>query len=575
MFTLPQDETGSADRGRRLVKGTFKFAGATVETEPEKLWTLGAPNKAWLDELHSFAWLKDLAALGTPSAQKLASELTSSWLELALRYDPYVWAPVVSANRLRAWLVCSNIMPLDAENGAKLTRSATAHVDWLLRRGSEAGPGLPAIAVSIAMVEAAITLEAVGPRFGATAARLEQILRASTLEDGVLISRSPLDTLTALEMISLLMARAEKSGAPLNEAIEETPKRMCRALRFFRVADGGLPIFHGSHEAGDGRLDTALTRFKLPSEPARELPKSGYVKMIGGRVSVIMDTAPAPTSAAERAHASALSLEMTSGRRRIVVNCGSGAHLGLSWSRYGRAATGHSTITLDDAPFAKQTVGRSPYDGSETLSLDGPPKVVRERKEERNGVWVMAAHDGYEADYGVTVTRRLFLSADGGDFRGEDTLQPEGGAARQTFDKRIGKLPRSRRETGLTAEARFHLHPELSVALVAEGEAATLRLPHGEVWVMRQAGGALSIEDSVYLGRWGQPERTSALLVRFNVGTDGGRVRWAFRRVGELDQLPKDLDSLLPLVGAPEDALFGEKSDRDPDALLKEPPVRR
>ena len=52
----------------------------------------------------------------------------------------------------------------------------------------------------------------------------------------------------------------------------------------------------------------------------------------------------------------------------------------------------------------------------------GPPGCVAERKEERNGAWVLAAHDGYLESHGVTVTRRLFLSADGGDFRGEDSL---------------------------------------------------------------------------------------------------------------------------------------------------------
>ncbi len=572
LYTLPQDETGSADRGRRLLSGVYKFSEVAVEAAPETVWTLEPPNRAWLAELQSFAWLADLAALGRPPAQKLATALAVGWLESAVRYDPIVWAPVISANRLRSWLVSSDILPLDAENGAKLTRSAVAHLDWLLRRGFDAPPGLPALTVGVAIVEAAVSLESASARYETAAARLDQILAASLLEDGGVVGRSPTDALLALDRLGLLLARCDEAGAPISASLRDAPARLGRAIRFHRVGDGGLPVFQSGWEASDGRVDAALARYRLPAEPARALPQSGYMKLVGGRVSVIMDAAPAPMgAAAERGHESALAIEMTSGRRRLVVNCGSAAHLDAEWSRFGRSAPAHSTATVDGAPFAKPAARTGPH-GEEEIALVGPPTVTHERKEERNGVWALAAHDGYVADYGLTTTRRLFLSADGGDFRGEDSFRSEGALAKKTFEKRLSKLPRARRERGLPAEARFHLHPEISAALVAEGEAATLRLPHGEVWVMRQSGGELSLEDSVYLGRWGRPESTLAIVIRADVGPEGGRIRWAFRRVGELEQLPKDLNALLPPPGAPEDALFGAKGELNGDNRPRTPP---
>ena len=574
LYTLPQDATGTADRGRRLIRGIYKFGEQAVEATPETIWSSQPPSRGWLAELHSFGWLADLAAFGRPAARKLAKDLVVGWLDRAARYDPVVWAPVIAADRLRAWLTMSDIMPLDSETGAKLTRSAVAHLDWLQRRGSEAPAGLPMIKVGVAVVEASISLESTSTRYEAAAARLDQILEVSLLEDGGVVGRSPLDALIALERLGLLLARCDEAGAPASAAMRDAPSRLCRALRFFRTADGGLPVFHGSHEAAGGRLDIALTRYKLPSEPARSLPQSGYVKMVGGRVAVTLDAAPAAAAAADRAHASALSFEMLSGRRRLVVNSGSGSHLSPEWSASCRAATAHTTIVLDGQSFAEEASARSADVGDETLGISGPTNASFDRKEERNGVWALASHNGYVEEYGLTMTRRLFLSAEGGDFRGEDTFGAEGAAANKTLEKRLGRLSRAQRESGFVAEARFHLHPELSAALVAEGEAATLRLPHGEVWVMRQSGGVLSIEESVYLGRWGRPEKTAALLIRFDVGAAGGRIRWAFRRVGDLDQLPKDIDALLPSPGAPEDALFGPRGEREPETQPKEPPKR-
>ncbi|MCI4665727.1 MAG: heparinase II/III family protein [Neomegalonema sp.] len=575
LYTLPQDQTGVADRGRRLVRGVYKFGEQSIEATPQTIWSAEPPSRGWLAELHSFNWLADLAALGRPAARKLAVDLTVSWLDRAARYDPVVWAPVVAAERLRAWLTSSDIMPLDSENGAKLTRSAVAHLDWLQRRGAEARPGLPAILVGVAIVEASISLESTATRYELAAARLDQILEVSLLEDGGVVGRSPLDALIALEQLGLMLVRCDEAGAPASAAMRDAPNRLGRALRFFRAADGGLPVFHGSYEAADGRLDAALTRYKLPAEPARELPQSGYVKMVGGRVAVMVDAASASTVAPDRAHASALSFELTSGRRRVVVNSGSGEHLANEWTRSCRAAPAHTTITLEGQSFVTETPTQDAFNGDDAIGLAGPLTVTCDRKEERNGVWVLASHDGYIEEFGALVTRRLFLSAEGGDFRGEDTVRAEGAAASKVQQRRLAKLPRSQREKGFAAEARFHLHPELSAALVADGEAATLRLPHGEVWVMRQAGGLLSIEESVYLGRWGRPEKTSALLIRFDVGEDGGRVRWAFRRVGDLDQLPKDIDALLPPPGAPEDVLFGARGEREPATLPSAPPKRR
>ena len=55
---------GSFAKGRQLIAGNFLFAGHLVEAPDASIWDIEAPTSAFVEELHGFAWLDDLAAVG-------------------------------------------------------------------------------------------------------------------------------------------------------------------------------------------------------------------------------------------------------------------------------------------------------------------------------------------------------------------------------------------------------------------------------------------------------------------------------------------------------------------------------
>ena len=70
----PEPRTvGSFARGRQLVAGNLLFAGFLVEAQDTDLWDVAAPNAAFDDERHGFAWLDDLAAVGDARARERPS----------------------------------------------------------------------------------------------------------------------------------------------------------------------------------------------------------------------------------------------------------------------------------------------------------------------------------------------------------------------------------------------------------------------------------------------------------------------------------------------------------------------
>lgn len=575
---LSPDPSGRADRGRRLARGRYDFAGAERETPAKKLWTNAPEELPWRLEAHGFEWLNDLSALSGATAAAEARQAVAAWLAAHRAvYDETVWRIDVTARRLCAFLLNAELLlgpraagsaggPLDS---AAFRASLRAHFEWLRRGHAAPPPGLDRLTAAVALSFTTLMVdEWSGDETTAVGQLLESAVDSAIGPDGAVIDRSPESTWRAYSLLSQLRAHAEAIGEPVSAVVLEALARLGPALRFFRAADGGLALFHGSRELADGRVDLALASVKAARAPSRRLTDAAFERLTGGRVTVLFDGGSASNDAAAAvAHASALALELYAGRRRLIVNCGAGWALDAEWAQACRGAPAQSTLTIDGTEFVSKEVVDSGL--GEQLLIKGPPNLTVERKEERNGVWLMGSHDGYKDLYGLRLTRRLFLSADGGDFRGEDTAHAVGAEGRKLLERQVSSSSRRRASTrgsdgaAVPLRARFHLHPQVSAAVVADGEAITLRLPHGEVWVMRQAGGALSLDDSVYLGPGGDPEPTRQIVITANVRQERTQIRWAFRRVGELSQLPKDIEALLA-----ETSLRADAPQRTPDSEL-------
>ena len=139
----------------------------------------------------------------------------------------------------------------------------------------------------------------------------------------------------------------------------------------------------------------------------------------------------------------------------------------------------------------------------------GPEHVSAQRQDQDGDQLIDASHDGYAERLMLTHRRRLFLSADGADVRGEDMLTGSGGAA---------------------FAIRFHLHPKVKASLSQNGAFVLLRLPGGQGWRLRSGGAAMDLADSVYLGQRGEMKRNQQIVLSGTLSGSGTTVKWALRR---------------------------------------------
>lgn len=544
---LETEEFGRAEAGERLIAGRFDFAGRGFDAQGSP-WSKEAPSPGWRAEAHCFEWLADLAAVGGPRAEACAARLFEAWLrDCGFNYDALIWREDIAARRLRSLLLHADlVLEEDHAKRSAAQRAIAAHGHWLIRRMDGLGAGTTQLRAAIAVAELSLSAEGWEELRPAIAKMVDDALSTGILADGCPVSRNPEDALTLLAQTRLLSARYSEIRASRPPLLDAAVEALALAVRFFRSADGGLPLFHGAAERADGRVESELGKLRLPQVAPQSMTEGRFERIAGGRVTVMVDLGAAPDGpSAEAGAASMLAFEMTASRRRLVVNCGSAAHLEKDWGLAARGEAAHSTLTFNDSPFSRIDPPPGPVEAGRAPQLSGPVGSAGERQQEKNGVWITGSHDGYLEEYGVQLARRLFLSADGGDFRGEDSALVDKGRER-VFERRLARLPRTQRRIGFPFVARFHLHPAVKASLVADGEAVTMRLPSGEIWVMRQAGGALALEPSVYYGAGDAPEATQQIVVTAGARESLTQIRWAFRRVGDLNALPKDIAALEP-----------------------------
>ena len=509
---------GDAGRGARLMRGEFEALGAVRSLDPthdgDAGWDESAGPAAWRAAAHGFAWLRDLRALGTDAARTRARDLTEDWLSRGGNRE-MAMAPEVAAARISAWLGHWDFLAATADDGfrrrllTRLALDARALAVGLPAEAAHRG----ALVTLKGVMAAAVALE--------EEAWLNRALRflPGELErqfhsDGGHVERSPGQLLLAVQ--DLIEIRNLLHGAGVNApgVLSAVLERAGQALRLFKMGDGGLAAFNGTREETAALVELVLTQGQAKTRAPLQLEESGFHRLQAGRAVVVCDAgAPPPARPPEPAtglprgadrfaHAGTLSFEMSVGRERLVVNCGAAPAAESGWRDALRATAAHSTLVLAETNSSELR--------DEGLGGRRPERVTAERHEAEGAQWLEAAHDGWRRPFGAVHRRRLYLSQNGEDLRGEDILEMQGP------------------ETPLPSFLlRFHLHPEVAANPQEDGESVLLRLPSGQGWRLRSKGARATLEESVHLA--GEARRSSQVVLRPEAGAD--TVQWAITRV--------------------------------------------
>jgi uncharacterized heparinase superfamily protein len=492
---------GDPGRGARLLRGELEFAGGVRALRPGA-WGEASGSALLEAAAHGFTWLRDLRALGTDAARLRARALVAEWIG-APPGVPVARRPDVAGARIAAWLGQYDFFAATADDALRQKLMARLVAD--ARNLSAALPAEELDARSLTALKGLIAAAVALPEHAAFLTRalrfLPQEIIRQVLPDGCHAERSPAAQLAALQDLTEIRALLQASQTQPPPALTSAIERMALALRVMRHGDGGLALFNGSKEESSGLIEIALTQAGRGGRGPSGLSDGGFYRLQAGRSVLIVDCgAPPPLGVDRYAHAGTLSMELSVGRERMIVNCGAVQGGSAEWRDATRATAAHSTLVIADV-------------NSSELRPDGlgrRPAVVEVQRQEANGAhWLEASHDGWQKLFGAVHRRRLYVAESGEDVRGEDVVEAP---------------------TPQPFALRFHLHPDVSASLQQDGEAVLLRLRSGGGWRLRADGARMSLEDSVYLG--GQEPRRTEQVVLTGYPDGPQQVKWAISKVG-------------------------------------------
>lgn len=484
--------TNPALRQASLI-GPQRFRFLSVEGEVSQIgWDGPEREKLWRYNQHYF---EDLVSVGAADRRHWHEAILADWLAQNPPAEGTGWEPYPLSLRIMNWIKWSlSGVTLSEE----LTESLAIQARFLTQRLERHLLGNHLFVNAKALIFAGLYFDGPEARawrrigFGI----LEREFREQILSDGGQFERSPMYHALALEdVLDLInvartfegaLDRDQRAAVGQWETFVPAMRRWLTALShpdgdisFFNDAALGIAPHRDELEAYAERL--GLERGE-PITGVTWLAESGYARLEQTASVLLCDLAPiGPDYLPGHAHADTLSFELSLFSVRVIVNSGTSLY-GLSEERLRQRGTpAHSTVTVG---------GRNSSDVWSGFRVGARARPF-DAKVHQDGAHLIAegSHDGYRCLPGRPVHSRRWELAPGF----------------LTVEDRVSPCDH-------LAEARFHLHPDVTAKQTSASEGAFLMGGSKRVhW--RAEGGPARIEDNTWHPEFGRTMPSQCLVL--------------------------------------------------------------
>lgn len=524
LLGTPKDPwMGSVAAGAHILSLRFFVEGQVLrnpdhmmgEWQAGEIWLASSLNSRWQEYLHSFCWLRDLNRVVDRKAARLrAMELTRHWLNYFDQWHDLAWKPDILGRRIVNWMAYAPLI-LDTNDlvyRSKLLNCLARQARHLYHTGDDQLRGLSRIRAIGGMVMAGLYIPYGESWLKKGTGLLKKALAEEIRSDGGTSSRNPEDIYRILRDLIIIRSSGKAMGHDPLKELDHAIGRMTGMLTLLTHGDGKLCLFNGAseQEARDIAATVKIARdLKGEGFSESEEGESGFRRLEREDTVIIADMGPpAEVDDSRNCHAGTLSFEMSRGKQRVIVNCGSANALPevpeMDLYRLSRSTAAHSTVVLNDKNSSEIR-----KDG---LIGRGPTLVESQCFDEKGHGLLVASHDGYVQRFGLLHRRMIYLSRQGDDIRGEDCLERQ----QQSLK---GPVPQY--------DVRFHLHPDVTLSLQSGANRVLMRLPTGEFWQFQCSGAELTVEDSLYLGQGTKLQNCRQIILSGATKDDKTVIKWS------------------------------------------------
>lgn len=477
-----------AQRNDSLI-GPTRFRFLNAEAELTKVgWDNPELARLWRYNLHYFDWMN---AEGASTRTNWHRALVTTWIAENPPGHGTGWEPYPTSLRIVNWIkwaLAGNTL------GAVAIQSLAIQARWLMRRMEYHLLGNHLLANAKALVFAGLYFEGDEAQdwLESGLATLAGEIREQILPDGGHFELSPMYHALVLEdMLDLVnLDEAYNSNCIATRWRERIPL-MLYWLQVMSHPDDEISFFNDS-AIGIAPRNEELRAYsqRLNFSCAETLPQlthldnSGYVRMEAGEFTLLMDLARiGPDYIPGHSHADTLSFELSYAGQRVFVNSGTSEYGNGPERLRQRGTAAHNTVVVNGSNSSEVWSGFR-------VGRRAKPLAVSVGRNSRGTLYAQATHDGYRHLPGHPVVFRRV------------ELNPASMIVTDAVSSHI------------KAEARFHLHPAVSITLTTS-DRAIVKLADGHHLLLQSEGGSLRLEHSTWHPEFGVKISNQCLVLRF------------------------------------------------------------
>lgn len=323
LAVMPADPwPGDIYAGRLLLDGKFMISNQVIPMTD--LWMPEEADPTVLAELHSFAWLRDLRALGDNSARRLARQLIVNWIDRNQDWRLYPWQAVITGHRVANWIALYDFFCSSADESFRVLffREMARQVRHLLYVRENASTSWERICALKGVIYASASFPGENDRLDGLLPELEKEIQAQILPDGGHVSRSPQIHLALLRDLIDMRAMLRLVHQEIPSFLQITINKMAPVIRLFRHGDGGLAAFGGMTQAPPAVIDMALSLADVRGRPPERASHLRFERCVNRNSLILLNVGgriPDVHPAAAEEGTGTLNFEWSMGRDRLIL----------------------------------------------------------------------------------------------------------------------------------------------------------------------------------------------------------------------------------------------------------------
>ena len=428
---------------REIINGNFNFLGQALNFPANIDWRMkNHPefDALWCFHLHYQEYLLDLVAAQIPrsNAAKEHAHLTKSWQivgDWIQRNQPHdgnvfkdAWHPFCISRRLPVWMLLWAAGPPEESNQATILKSMVSQANFLADHlefdlgGNHLLENLRALGMASCFISGSNA-----ERWMAIVnQRLPNELNQQITQHGEHFERSPMYHGFMLEAVLDLRDVMQGVDTKLSRLCGDSAIAMANFLRKILHPDNELPLLSDTAFDQCPPSQTLLKRAGIASvescQPAATKSQAdnfgGYWTFRDNKHFLIYDAGPACADhLPAHAHADLLTLEVSLGGQRVIVDSGVYGYADDSMRQYCRSTAAHNVLQVDQTEqFDMWSRFRVGYRGW--------PQPIQTGQTE-NFSWARASHNAYRR-CGVPVVGRWLACRTDGPWIGIDWANGQG-----------------------------------------------------------------------------------------------------------------------------------------------------